>query len=48
MTVAQNIGFGLEMLGKSRPEIDERVTQMLRLVQGMLLLVVLPYPRQEG
>ena len=33
MTVAQNIGFGLEMLGKSRSEIDERVTQMLRLVR---------------
>jgi spermidine/putrescine transport system ATP-binding protein len=33
MTVAQNIGFGLEMLGKPRPEIDERVTQMLRLVR---------------
>ena len=33
MTVAQNIGFGLEMLGKPRPEIDRRVTQMLQLVR---------------
>ena len=33
MTVAQNIGFGLEMLGKPRAEIDERVSQMLRLVR---------------
>ncbi|CAN5408500.1 ABC transporter ATP-binding protein [soil metagenome] len=33
MTVAQNISFGLEMLGKPRPEIEARVTQMLRLVQ---------------
>ena len=33
MTVAQNIGFGLEMLGKPKSGIDERVTQMLRLVR---------------
>jgi spermidine/putrescine transport system ATP-binding protein len=33
MTVAQNIGFGLEMLGKPKPEIDARVGEMLRLVQ---------------
>ncbi|MGQ0486138.1 MAG: ABC transporter ATP-binding protein [Hyphomicrobiales bacterium] len=33
MTVAQNIGFGLEMLGKPRAEIDARVTEMLRLVR---------------
>ncbi len=33
MTVAQNIGFGLEMLGKPRPEIEARVAQMLRLVR---------------
>ena len=33
MTVAQNIGFGLEMLGKPRAEIDDRVTQMLKLVR---------------
>jgi spermidine/putrescine transport system ATP-binding protein len=33
MTVAQNIGFGLEMLGKPRDEIDARVTEMLALVQ---------------
>jgi spermidine/putrescine transport system ATP-binding protein len=33
MTVAGNIAFGLEMLGKPRTEIDETVTQMLRLVR---------------
>lgn len=33
MTVGQNIGFGLEMLGKPRAEIDSRVTEMLRLVR---------------
>ncbi len=33
MTVAENIGFGLEMLGKPRSEIDARVTEMLALVQ---------------
>ncbi|MDO9416147.1 ABC transporter ATP-binding protein [Pararhizobium sp.] len=32
MTVAQNIGFGLEMLGKPKPEIKARVEQMLALV----------------
>ncbi len=33
MTVAQNIAFGLEMLGKPRAEIDARVAAMLKLVQ---------------
>lgn len=33
MTVAQNIGFGLEMLGKPRAEIDMRVSEMLKLVR---------------
>ncbi len=33
MTVAENIGFGLEMLGKSRAEIDSRTADMLKLVQ---------------
>jgi spermidine/putrescine transport system ATP-binding protein len=33
MTVAQNIGFGLEMLGKPRAEIAQRVNDMLRLVR---------------
>jgi len=33
MTVAQNIAFGLEMLGKPRAEIDARVAEMLRLVR---------------
>jgi spermidine/putrescine transport system ATP-binding protein len=33
MTVAGNIAFGLEMLGKPRAEIDARVDEMLRLVR---------------
>lgn len=33
MSVAQNIGFGLEMLGRPRAEIDARVTAMLKLVR---------------
>jgi spermidine/putrescine transport system ATP-binding protein len=33
MTVGANIGFGLEMLGKPRAEIEARVDQMLKLVR---------------
>ena len=33
MTVAQNIGFGLEMLKKPKAEIAARVTEMLGLVR---------------
>ncbi len=33
MTVGQNIGFGLEMLGKPKAEIANRVSEMLKLVQ---------------
>ena len=33
MTVAQNIGFGLEMLGKPRQEVNARVAEMLKLVR---------------
>ena len=33
MTVGQNIGFGLEMLGKPKAEVDARVAEMLRLVR---------------
>jgi len=33
MTVAQNIGFGLEMLGKPKVEIDARISEMLKLVR---------------
>jgi spermidine/putrescine transport system ATP-binding protein len=33
MTVAQNVGFGLEMLGRPRAEIESRVAEMLRLVR---------------
>ena len=33
MTVAQNIGFGLEMLGRPKLEVEATVTEMLRLVR---------------
>jgi ABC-type Fe3+/spermidine/putrescine transport system ATPase subunit len=33
MTVAQNISFGLEMLGKSKRDITETVAEMLALVK---------------
>lgn len=33
MTVAQNIGFGLEMLGQPKTQINERVAEMLKLVR---------------
>ncbi len=33
MTVAQNVGFGLEMRGTARAERDRRVTEALRLVR---------------
>jgi len=33
MTVAQNIGFGLEMLGKPKAQIEQQVASMLRLVR---------------
>jgi spermidine/putrescine transport system ATP-binding protein len=33
MTVAENIGFGLEMLGRPKAEITARVDAMLRLVR---------------
>ena len=33
MTVSENIGFGLKMLGQSKQEIVSRVSEMLRLVR---------------
>ena len=33
MTVGQNIGFGLEMLGKPKAEVEARVSAMLKLVR---------------
>ena len=33
MTVAENIGFGLEMLGKPKAEVTARVDEMLKLVR---------------
>jgi spermidine/putrescine transport system ATP-binding protein len=33
MTVAQNVGFGLEMLGRTKADIKKRVAEMLQLVR---------------
>ncbi len=33
MTVAQNVGYGLKIAGKSKGEIDQRVKEMLDLIQ---------------
>jgi ABC-type Fe3+/spermidine/putrescine transport system ATPase subunit len=33
MTVAQNIGFGLRMRGRARPDIDQTAAEMLELVK---------------
>jgi spermidine/putrescine transport system ATP-binding protein len=33
LTVAQNIGFGLKMLGRKRKAVEEQVTAMLKLVR---------------
>ena len=33
MTVAENLGFGLKMLGRAKAEIDARVDEMLKLVR---------------
>ncbi|WEZ84848.1 ABC transporter ATP-binding protein [Rhizobium sp. 32-5/1] len=33
MTVAENIGFGLQMLGRPKAEIEARVAEMLKLVR---------------
>jgi spermidine/putrescine transport system ATP-binding protein len=33
LTVAQNVGFGLEMLGRPKPEVQTTVANMLRLVR---------------
>ena len=41
MTVAENIAFGLEMLGKSRSEIDGRTADMLKLSGGQQQRVAL-------
>ncbi|MGO4437415.1 ABC transporter ATP-binding protein [Rhizobium sp. RAF56] len=33
MTVAENVGFGLQMLGRSKAEVSQRVSAMLKLVR---------------
>jgi putative spermidine/putrescine transport system ATP-binding protein len=32
LTVAQNVGFGLKIAGANKPDIDKRVTEMLKLI----------------
>lgn len=48
MTVAGNIGFGLKVAGRSRPEIDKRVTDMLALIKLEALGGRYPYQLSGG
>ena len=38
MTVAKNLGFGLEMRGMAKPDIDRRVGEVAKMLQLELLL----------
>jgi multiple sugar transport system ATP-binding protein len=38
MTVAENLGFGLEMRGTAKPDITQRVTEVAKMLQLELLL----------
>ena len=48
MTVSGNIGFGLKVAGRSRPEIDKRVGEMLALIKLENLGGRYPYQLSGG
>jgi len=48
LTVAENLGFGLKMLGKSRTEIDTSVARVLALVQMQAFADRLPQQLSGG
>ncbi len=48
MTVAQNIGFGLKVAGKPRPEVEARVGQMLDMIKLPELAERYPYQLSGG
>lgn len=48
MTVAQNVGYGLKIAGKSKPEIESRVTEMLALIHMDKFIARFPYQLSGG
>jgi len=48
MTVAQNVGYGLKIAGKSKNEIEERVREMLSLIQMDKFYSRYPYQLSGG
>lgn len=48
MTVAQNVGYGLKIAGKSKSEIDARVEEMLALIQMSKFTARYPYQLSGG
>ena len=48
MTVAQNVGYGMKIAGKPRPEIDARVTEMLSLIHMDKFAARYPYQLSGG
>jgi putative spermidine/putrescine transport system ATP-binding protein len=48
MTVANNVGYGLKIAGKSKSEIEERVNEMLSLIQMEAFAKRFPYQLSGG
>lgn len=48
MTVAQNVGYGLKIAGKTKSEIDARVDEMLALIQMSKFTARYPYQLSGG
>lgn len=48
MTVAQNVGYGLKIAGKSKTEIETRVKEMLSLIQMDKFAARFPYQLSGG
>jgi len=48
MTVAQNVGYGLKIAKKSKKEIEERVREMLSLIQMDKYYARFPYQLSGG
>ncbi len=48
MTVAQNVGYGLKIAGKNKSEIDQRINEMLSLIQMDAYGARFPYQLSGG
>ncbi|GAB4489783.1 MAG: hypothetical protein Fur0016_07360 [Anaerolineales bacterium] len=48
MTVAQNVGYGLKIAGKTKAEIEARVAEMLALIQMEKFAARYPYQLSGG